>query len=136
MLRGTESMFKKSLTLVVCCLLINMAAPKSTYGNTKPEKETLTSDRVKASIAKLGVGPESKVSVKLSNNKKLKGYVSDISEDHFVVTDPKTGASTRVPYGDVTQVKGRNNLKGETVIFIVGIAAIIIIGVLAGRAAR
>ena len=82
--------------------------------------------KVKDGIAKLGVGPDARVQLKLKDKTKLAGYISAVEAEHFVVTDLATGQSTTVPYPDVTQVKG-NNLTTRTKIII---AASIIAGVI------
>jgi hypothetical protein len=82
--------------------------------------------KVKDGIAKLGVGPEARVQLKLKDKTKLAGYISAVEPEHFVVTDLTTGQQTTVPYPDVAQVKG-NNLTTRTKIII---AASIIAGVI------
>jgi len=73
-------------------------------------------------LAKLGASKDTKISVKLRNKTKLKGYISAIEEDAFVIADSKTGAETRVAYGDVTQAKGNNLSTGAIIAISAGIA--------------
>ena len=54
---------------------------------------------------------------------KLKGHVSRIEEEAFFITDAKTGAETRVDYGDVTQAKGNNLSTGAIIAIAAGVAA-------------
>ena len=63
---------------------------------------------MRAGILKLGVGPDARVAIKLRDNVKLAGYISEVKDDSFVVTDLKTRAATAVSYSDVAQVKGHN----------------------------
>jgi hypothetical protein len=88
---------------------------------TKEEKEAALAVKVKAGVAKLGAGKDAAISVKLRNKTKLKGYVSRIEEEAFVITDVKTGAETRVAYGDVTQAKGNNLSTGAIIAIAVGV---------------
>ena len=37
---------------------------------------------------------------------KVKGYVSYLDEDHFVVADDQTGITTRMTYAQVIHIKG------------------------------
>ncbi len=53
---------------------------------------------------------------------KLKGYVSRVEEEAFVIADAKTGAETRVAYGDVTQAKGNNLSTGVIIAIAAGVA--------------
>jgi hypothetical protein len=44
------------------------------------------------------------VSIKLMDGTKVKGYVTEASDDHFVVTDRKTGQSTTLKYDQVKDI--------------------------------
>ena len=119
-------MFKKNLSLfIVGSLLFSLFAAPAALAKTKEEKEAALAAKVKDGVAKLGAGVDAKISVKLRNKSKLKGYISRIEEEAFFITDAKTGAETRVAYGDVTQAKGNNISTGA----IIGIAAAVAVGV-------
>lgn len=117
-------MFKKNLSLFLAAsLLLSLIAAPSVSAKTKEEKEAALAAKVKAGVAKLGAGKDTRISVKLRNKTKLKGYVSQIEEEAFVIVDAKTGAETTVPYGDVTQVKGKNLSTGAIIAISAGVAA-------------
>jgi hypothetical protein len=78
---------------------------------------------VKAGIARLGVGRDARITVKLRDKIKLSGYISRAEADFFVVADANTGAATEVPYTDVTQVKGHNLSTGAKIAIGVAIGA-------------
>jgi hypothetical protein len=84
-------------------------------------------EKVKLEIAKLGVGPEARVKVRLKDKTRLDGYVSEAGEEHFVVTDLKTGRESTVAYPEVVQVQGHNLSKGAKIAIAVGIIAGVII---------
>ncbi|HEV2667469.1 MAG TPA: hypothetical protein VG324_21315 [Blastocatellia bacterium] len=116
-------MFKKNLSLFLAgSLLLSLFATPSALAKTKAEKEAALAAKVKAGVAKLGAGVDAKISVKLRNKTKLKGYVSGIEEEAFFITDAKTGAETRVAYGDVTQAKGNNLSTGAIIAIAAGVA--------------
>ena len=96
---------------------------------TDSEKETKLVEKVKAGITKLGTGPNARIEVKLRDKTKLRGYVSELSDGHFVVVDEKTGAATQVAYPQVKQVRGNNLSTGAKIAIGIGIAVFIIIGV-------
>ena len=48
-------------------------------------KEVALSEKVKAEIAKLGTGPSAGVEIKLHDKSKLKGYIKEAGEEHFVL---------------------------------------------------
>jgi hypothetical protein len=123
---GGRTMFKKNLSLIIVgSLLLSLFATPAALARTKEEKEAALAAKVKDGVAKLGAGVDAKISVKLRDKTKLKGYVSRIEEESFFITDAKTGAETRVAYGDVTQAKGNNISTGA----VIGIAAAVAVGV-------
>ena len=125
-------MLKKMMSMLLVVLLVNLAVLSSVYAHdTKAEKDAKFTEKVKTNIAKLGVGVDSKVEVKLKDGTKLKGYVSEINEDGFVVTDAN-GKSTPVPYPQTKQVKG-NNLSTGVIVTIGIVAFLLVLVVLAAR---
>jgi hypothetical protein len=116
-------MFRKNLSLLLAgSLLLSLFTGPSVLAKTKEEKDAALAAKVKAGVAKLGMGKDAAISVKLRNKTKLKGYVSQIEEEAFVISDAKTGAETRVAYGDVAQAKGKNLSTGAIIAISAGIA--------------
>jgi small nuclear ribonucleoprotein (snRNP)-like protein len=113
-------MTKKILSLMLIGLVLNLAFYTTKANTIDNQKEAKFAEKVKLNIAKLGVGKEAKVQVKLKDGTKLKGFISEITDDYFVVTNEKDGQSTAIPYPQVKQVKGKNNLSGKTIIVITG----------------
>lgn len=62
-------------------------------------------DKVKAKVAKLGVGAKAKATVILKDGTKKKGYIGQAGNDDFVVRDRKTDSPTTIRYGDVAKVE-------------------------------
>jgi len=121
---GGKTMFKKNLSLfLVGALLLSLFATPAAIAKTKEEKEAALAAKVKAGVAKLGAGVDTNISVKLRDKTKLKGHVSRIEEEAFFITDARTGAETRVAYGDVTQAKGNNLSTGAIIAISIGVAA-------------
>jgi hypothetical protein len=116
-------MFKKNLSLfLIGSLLLSLLAAPPALAKTKEEKAAALAAKVKAGVAKLGAGKDAKISVKLRNKTKLKGFISAIEDEAFVIADAKTGDETRVAYGDVTQAKGNNLSTGAIIIIAAGAA--------------
>ena len=99
---------KKLLTMLVACLVLSAVSVQPVAAAGKAEKEARFAGKVKVGIEKLGVGHDTRVEVKLRDKTRLKGFISEVGENGFVVTDLKTGASNSVAYADVKQVKGNN----------------------------
>jgi hypothetical protein len=85
-------------------------------------------DKVKAFVAKRGTGPKAKVTVKLKDNTKLKGYISGAGDDSFTLADSKSGQLRTLAYQDVAEVKRPGGLSWPAK---VGIGIGIGVGVLA-----
>lgn len=117
---------KKATSMMVGCLLtFTILCQQSAAANSPPDKESRLAQKVKAGILKLGVGETTRVDVKLKDKTRLTGYLSEISDDSFAVTDLKSGESRTVAYPDVVQVKGNNLSTGAKIT----IAVAIIVGV-------
>lgn len=101
-------MLKRTLSLLLVLFVANLALPPSTFANTKNDKETEFIEKLQASLHKQGVGIDSKIKVKLNDGTKLKGYVSEINDDKFVVVNEKTGQNVSVAYPQVKQAQGNN----------------------------
>jgi len=114
-------MFKKILTMALAGLLIQAFCVQPISAATREEKQAHRAEKVRAGILKLGVGPDARVAMKLRDDMKLAGYISEAKDDSFVVTDLKTRVPTTVAYGDVTQVKGHNLGTGAKIAIGIGI---------------
>lgn len=101
-------MFKQIVAETVIVFLLNLAFTPSALAFDKASKQAKLAAKVKKGIAKLGTGKDAKVKLKMKDGTKLKGYVSEINEASFTVTDPEIGTSTVVPYPSAKQVRGNN----------------------------
>jgi len=101
-------LYKKTFAIVLSGLLLATGFGFQTvYAETN--EETRLAQKARYSILKLGVGEKARVEVKLRDNTRLKGYISQTGADSFTLTDSKTGASSTVAYNDVAQVKKPGN---------------------------
>jgi hypothetical protein len=128
-------MLKKIMSSVIVGLLLNLTfAAAPVRASTRPEKEAKFVAELKTKLAAFGSGPEARVKVTLREKKKLRGYVSEVSDAHFVVVDPKTSMSTTVFYPQVKQVKGHNLSTGGRIAVSVALAVgvLLVVVLLAG----
>ena len=123
-------MLKRILSLVLIGSLMMVAGGRSALASNANAKEAAFTDKVKATIAKLGTGPSAQVEIKLRDKSKLKGYIKEAQEDHFVLVHGKTGATTEITYPQVKSVKGNNLSTGAKVAIGVGIGFVILLIVL------
>jgi hypothetical protein len=128
---------KKYLSLVISVLLLHLfsCAPLAHETPREKAKRDLLSAQVKAGISQQGAGTKSRVRVVLYDKTKYHGYITEISEDHFVVADARTGATAPIAYSEVRGIKGNNLSTGAKIGIGVAIAAAaaIVIAVVAGR---
>jgi hypothetical protein len=120
-------MRQKFRSLIVFSLMLGLVCYTSVKANTDPEKDAQAAAKVKSALTKLGTGPDARVEIKLRDKTKLKGYVSELGDDHFIVVEDKSGTLTQVAYPQVQKVKGKNRLTGETIVAIVVVAALLAI---------
>jgi hypothetical protein len=119
-------MFRKLVTLLIVVLVINLAGARLVFADSKEEKQARFAEKVKANVLKLGTGESARVKVKLRDQAKVEGYISDAGADTFTVTDRKTGVATTVAYPQVKSVQGNNLSTGAKIAIGVGIAAAVI----------
>jgi hypothetical protein len=101
-------MIKGLVSLVVSNSLVLFSCAGTLVASSREEKEAKLAAVVKSRIIKLGTGSAARIEVKLRDKTKIKGYVQEIAEDHFVVVDDRTGVTTTIAYPQVKQVKSHN----------------------------
>ncbi len=119
-------MFKTAISLALIVIIALCLGAPSANAESKVEKQTRQTEKIKTGITQLGTGEQAGVQLKLKDQTKLKGYVSEANDDHFVVVDSKTGASTRVQYAQVQQAKGNNLSTGAKVAIGLGVLAAVL----------
>lgn len=122
-------MLKQSISwLLVSSLILMLAYSPAVAAGSKAEKEAQRTEKVKAGIARLGVGNQARVTVRLRDGRKVAGYIKEAGESSFTIANLETGAATTIPYPDVAQVKGQGLSKGAKIAIV---ALSIGVGVLA-----
>lgn len=120
---------KKFLSLALSVLLLHVysfAALANESPLERARKAQLASE-VKAGIAHLGTGKSSVVRVVLYDKSKYHGYITEISNEGFVVADAKTGATAPIAYTEVKGIKGNNLSTGAKIGIGVAIVAAVVI---------
>ena len=113
-------MLKNLVSIITAGLVVNLLCVASVTAETNADKEVRFAENVKAGIVRLGIGPEARVEIKLRDGRKLKGYISEIGDEYFVVTDAKTGTATSIPYPQVQKAKGHNTRQNIIVAVVLG----------------
>ena len=112
--------------LLICLVGLSLVGSNSyaVFARQTADKDL---EKIKADVQKTGTGAKNaKVVVNLKNGIKLKGYLSQILDDSFDITDPKTGQPTTIPYRDVAKVKRQGWSTGAKVALGIGIGAAVV----------
>ena len=132
-------MKRKYLTLALVALLLQTpvwmpAAVVAAAEKTQAERDVQTLEQVKVKVARLGIGEKARVTVKFKDGTKLKGYVSQVKDEEFIVRDRKTDAPSVVLYRDVARVesnRGHSTARNITIGVAVGVGAVLtVLGIL------
>lgn len=94
-------MLKKYTSLVLIGLIINLVFSSSVFAQ---DQETRATEKTKIRVAKLGVGGKLN-EAKFKDNTKIRGYITEIKDDHFVLVSKKDGASTNISYDQIKSIK-------------------------------
>ena len=123
-------MFKKTLSIAALGIVLALAPGLPLQAQTV--RQLQATEKARASVLKLGVGRTSRVEIKLNDQSKVKGYISDAGQDRFTVTDLQTGSSQTIAYADVADVKkpGGGLSKGTWIIIGGAAAAAAIVGII------
>ena len=103
-------MFKRLFSIGLVVLLFHAGNSLLIHDIARAGQGDAASDKVKAEVAKRGTGPKAKVTVKLKDQTRLKGYISNASGDSFTLSDSKTGQTKTLAYSDVAEVKKQGGM--------------------------
>jgi len=117
-------MCRKIISTVITIVILNLICSSGVLA----QRTGLSPDEVKTQIAKLGTGPKAVVRITLNDKRKMQGWLSLVAEDHFSLTDEKTGSVNEIRYADVSSVKSLKPSKSAIAvgaIAVIGAAALI-----------
>jgi hypothetical protein len=124
---------KRLLKALFSTLLITLVSVNSTPAQA--DKESQRIDKVKHQVNRIGI--DENVEVRLSDSTRLKGRISVIGDNYFVLVERKTGDATTLNFAQVKQIRTAldNPFSDPAVLMgITLIPAIIVLCVLASRA--
>jgi hypothetical protein len=121
-------MTKKIMSLMLVGLLLNLA-----FYSTVKANDDETTQKVKTSIAKIGVGFKSIVKLKLKDGRKIKGDIREISDDSFTVFNDDNHVLEKISYSDVMQIKGKGKGTSLGCRIAIGVGFFVIYGFLLSK---
>jgi hypothetical protein len=83
-------------------------------------------EKVRIKVAKQGLGDKARVTVRMKDGTKVKGFISQAGTDEFTVRDRKTGQPTLIRYNDVAKVennRGHSTLRNILIGVGIGVGA-------------
>ncbi len=98
-------MFKRILAAILVGLVIDLFCTTSVVVAQQTSSNTRAVEEVKAKIVQIGTGSTARIELRLTDGRKVKGYISEIEEDHFIIVDEKTSTATQIAYQQVQKVK-------------------------------
>lgn len=125
-------MLRKTFCLLLIGSIMMVTSGRMALAASVREKEAALTEKVKAAIAKLGTGPSAQAEITLRDKSKLKGYIKEANEEHFILVH-QTGDATEVAYPQVKKVTGNNLSTGAKVAIGVGIGIVILLVALKDR---
>jgi preprotein translocase subunit SecF len=126
-------MMKTLLSLFIAVLVVGGTVSQPALAS-QGDRQVPTVEAVKSKIARQGIGSKAKVTIRLKNGTKVKGYVAQAEENDFVIRDRKTDAPTTIRYEDVLKVeenRGHSTARNIAIGVAVGVGAVLaVIGIL------
>jgi hypothetical protein len=96
---------KKLLASLLAVLLINICVP-SVLAQQQTNKEDKHVRKIKKQVAsQKRWNPEDPITVSLADGTKVKGYIAEVFDDHFMITDRRGRQPISVDYVQVKETK-------------------------------
>jgi sRNA-binding regulator protein Hfq len=127
-----EKQLVPALAVLVFCLLYTAAIAAQSKQTASPSPE-----KTKSVVQRHGFGK--RVKVKLHNGMKVRGRITGLADDQFVVTDSKTGSMVKIAFSDVAEIRKQGEMprvvRGAFIgigitAAIVGTAGVVVLGFL------
>jgi len=118
----------KRLTVLMLMMGVLTAGVVLETAQAQTSRDAELAAKSRAKVAKIGVGQNAKVEVKLRDESRIKGYVNEVHQDSFTVVERETGVSRSVAYADAMDVKrsgGGLSTKGWAIIGAAAAGAIV-----------
>src|ERR1044071_1193020 len=106
---------KRILTLVLCFVLFHSILSTDALALAPAPQPSRQTIKVATAVARLGVSNDSLIALRLQDRTVLKGHLSSVDRDSFVLTDADSGLDQRVYYSAVARLAGMNLANGTQV---------------------
>lgn len=127
-------MIKKCCSFALCCLLIATANAAFLSAQTPAGPTDAKAAEIKTAVQKRGTGEKKRVTVRLLDGTKLKGYISRADDDSFTLVEAKTKADRAIAYRDVAKISNRSTSGDKIALWVVtgavATVAVVLLGIL------
>src|ERR1043166_9978031 len=103
-------MWRRLFSIALAVLIFHAGNSLLIHDVALANQTDANAEKVRAAVAKRGTGPKAKVTVKLKDKTKLKGYINNASGDSFTLSEAKTGQVRTFAYTDVAEVKKQGGM--------------------------
>ena len=105
--RPTNQRSQKPISyfLLTVFSLLLFAPSVSSQEKSQPDDRAM---KIRKSVFRVGADPRKEVTVKMKDQTVIRGFISEVTEDQFVVKSWNSGASTTLNYDQVKKIKFRN----------------------------
>jgi len=97
-------MIKKNLVRLLALLMMSSPFPVS-IARAQSEQANRAAQKAKEKISKLALQASAPVALSLRDGRKITGYLSSLTDEHFNIADYKTGATTTIAFAEVKRVE-------------------------------
>jgi hypothetical protein len=95
-------LLKKNISIMLLAVItaLGFLSPLSTHAQTSTDQA-----KIRSKVQALGVNPDKKIEVKLRDTTKVKGYITSVNQDNFIVSNTATNTPETIAYSDVVDIK-------------------------------
>lgn len=97
-------MLAKFTVITLIAFVINLSIVLPLYAQTQNDREAKNLQKVKTNVAKLFGNKRGKTTVKYKDGTKIKGYITEVKDDFFSISESKSASIVSIKYDQVQSV--------------------------------
>ena len=97
-------MIRRTFAIMLSGMIL-LAAFGFQHAGAQSLGDSQATEKIRTKVLKIGVGTNARVNVKLRDETRFKGYISNADQATFTVVESQTGASKTVAYAETSSVK-------------------------------
>ncbi len=101
-------MIKQITVTVLMFLIINLTMIFSVNAQSQNNRDDENLRNIKTKVARIFSEKRGKVTIKYKDGAKVKGYITEVRDDNFSISEPKSGKIAAVDYAQVSSVSNKS----------------------------